>query len=288
MKMSESCVACLLGKNLNQYPKTANEEEIKAYQAEISRTIDENKNFSAPEVVERLEQVRASFFGQNEDFENIKRRFNALMLEFEPKLRAMIDASKNPFRRAIQYAMMGNFIDFGALEQVEEDKLRYFLKSADRAELDEKVTEALQNELQNANRLVYFTDNCGEIVADKLLIATIRKINPKLHITVVVRGENVLNDATETDAEQVGLYEVADKVIGNGTGIAGTVLSRVNEQTKRAIESADVMIAKGQGNYESLCGCGLNLYYLFMCKCELFVNRFQVPQYSGILTREKR
>lgn len=285
--MNESCVACLLGKNLNKYPPTSTQEQIDRYGAEVCRTIEESKELSAPEVVERLTELRTSFFGKEEEYDAIKKHFNSLMLTIEPRLQEMVQQATDPLVRAIQYAMAGNFIDFGALENVDEEKLLQMLDAADRTKLNLKTVEKLRCEILNAKRIVYFTDNCGEIVADKVLLATIRKMNPSLYITVIVRGQNVLNDATEDDAAQIGLHEVADEIFGNGTRIAGTVLTRVNERTVSATRVADVLIAKGQGNYESLCGCGLNLYYIFMCKCALFVNRFDVPLYSGILTRER-
>ena len=130
------------------------------------------------------------------------------------------------------------------------------------------------------------TDNCGEIVTDKLLISVLRDINPGLHVTVIVRGRPAVNDATMEDARQVGMEEAAHLVSGNGTGMPGNVIGAVSDEAAGDIDKADVMIAKGQGNYEGLSGCGLNIFYLFLCKCELFRRRFNVPAFAGIITHE--
>lgn len=221
-----------------------------------------------------------------EDYSKIKKFFNTLMLTLENKMREEVRASKDPLCRAMQYAMGGNFIDFGAMGAVDENKLCEILDGSCDIEIDMGVLEELRADIKKAKNIVFFTDNCGEIVADKVLMNAIKGENPDAHLTAIVRGAPILNDATLEDAEQVGLELVADKVIGNGNGIAGNVLSRASSEAMAYINKADLLISKGQGNFETLSGCGLNVYYVFMCKCDLFVNRFNVPLYTGLLKKE--
>jgi uncharacterized protein with ATP-grasp and redox domains len=148
------------------------------------------------------------------------------------------------------------------------------------------VLESLRGEALSAKRLVLFTDNCGEIVTDKVLLRTLRRLNPNLHISVIVRGAPVVNDATVMDAAQVGMGEVAQRVIGNGCDLPGAVLTRISAEALSEVDAADVIISKGQANYEGLSGCGRNIFYIFMCKCELFIKRFGVEKFSGVLTKE--
>ena len=189
-------------------------------------------------------------------------------------------------KMAIQYAMVGNYIDFGALEKVNEQELKEKLDEAVNIHLDAQMLDTFQEDIIHAKRLVYFTDNCGEIVTDKLLISVLREINPNLYITVIVRGKPVLNDATLEDARDVHMEEVAQKVMGNGTGMPGNVIGAISKEAMDEVESADMLISKGQGNYEGLSGCGLHMYYFFLCKCEMFMKRFNVEQFTGIMTRE--
>ena len=128
--------------------------------------------------------------------------------------------------------------------------------------------------MENARTLVYLTDNCGEIVLDKLFIKQIKETFPGLNITAMVRGGDVINDATLVDAKEVGLTEIVP-CMGNGNAAPGTIVGRLSEEARETLFHADVIISKGQGNFESLYGEKLNPYYLFLCKCELFVYRFQ-------------
>jgi uncharacterized protein with ATP-grasp and redox domains len=127
-------------------------------------------------------------------------------------------------------------------------------------------------------------DNCGEIVIDKLIIEELRKLNPQVNITAIVRGEEVINDATIEDAEQVGLNELV-KVIGNGSDILGTCLKYISEEARTVIEEADVVLSKGQGNFETLQGYDKNIYYIFLCKCEMIAEMFGVEKFSPMLVK---
>ena len=129
-------------------------------------------------------------------------------------------------------------------------------------------------------------DNCGEIVADKLLIKVIQEQYPEIHITVVVRGMEVLNDAVIEDAKDVGLTKIVE-VIGNGNGIAGTQINKLSKEVRTVLDKADIIISKGQGNFETIHGCGRNIYYLFLCKCEWFSERFGMERLKGVFINEK-
>ena len=186
----------------------------------------------------------------------------------------------------MRFARIGNYIDFSALEHVsKEEFLKLFHNEKD--SIDETEYAYLLKDLEQASELVYIMDNCGEIVLDKLLIRELKKSYPNLHITAMVRGREAVNDATMEDAEMTGITGEVP-VITNNSSITGVVLSELPEETREVLDKADLILAKGQGNFESLHGCGKNIYYLFLCKCELFSGRFQVEQFQGMLVSEKR
>ena len=108
---------------------------------------------------------------------------------------------------------------------------------------------------------------------------------PHLRFQALVRGADVLNDATMRDAAYTGMDRVAE-ILSNGAAVAGTVYEMLPEEARRALNAADVILAKGQGNYESLCGQGWHVFYAFLCKCELFTNRFRVPALTCMLVEE--
>ncbi len=226
-------------------------------------------------------------FGREADFSKIKHTYNQMMLNKEDEVQREIAASADPLKRAIQYAMTGNYIDFGALDGVEDEKLEELLKRSTQNPVDAKEYANLKKDLAEASKLVYLTDNCGEIVLDKILIGQLMQQYPQIDITVIVRGKPALNDATLEDAEEAGLSEVVT-VIGNGSGITGTWLPEISAEAREKIEEADLILSKGQGNFETLQGCGKNIYYMFLCKCKLFVERFQMEQFEGVLANELR
>jgi uncharacterized protein with ATP-grasp and redox domains len=209
------------------------------------------------------------------------------MLGLEPQLENNILNSTEPLKLAFLYAMLGNYIDFGAMLSVDENKLRELLENAEELTVDDKEFRLLKEDLKKSKKLIYITDNCGEVVLDKLFIKAILKEYPNISVEAIVRGENVLNDATLTDAKQVFLDKLVT-VSGNGTNIAGTCLSKLPEDIKTKIDNADIIISKGQANFETLRYCGKNIYYIFMCKCQMFADRFGVPKLSGMLLNDLR
>ena len=286
MIINEECKKCQIKRNINKYPIDATEGKITEYQYKVKEIVKNSDGLSTPQVAEKMDNLRQELFGNVMDYTEIKQYYNQLMLDHFPYMKNKVDTSENHLKTAIQYAMVGNYIDFGALENVNEDELKAQLDEAININIDSKLLDVFKNDLVNAKRLVYFTDNCGEIVTDKLLISTLRDINPNLHITVIVRGKPVLNDATLEDAKYIHMEDVAQKVIGNGTRLPGNVIGAISKESMDEVENADLLISKGQGNYEGLSRCGLNIYYLFLCKCEMFMRRFGVEQFTGIMARE--
>lgn len=286
MVINEECKKCQIKRNINKYPVNATEEKITEYQYKVKEIVKNSDGLSTPQVAEKMDNLRQELFGNVMDYTEIKQHYNQLMLDQFPYIKNKVDTSENHLKTAIQYAMVGNYIDFGALENVNEGELKAQLDEAININIDSKLLDVFKNDLVNAKRLVYFTDNCGEIVTDKLLISTLRDINLNLHITVIVRGKPVLNDATLEDAKYIHMEDVAQKVLGNGTGLLGNVVGAISKESMDEVENADLLISKGQGNYEGLSGCGLNIYYLFLCKCEMFMRRFGVEQFTGIMARE--
>ena len=134
--------------------------------------------------------------------------------------------------------------------------------------------------------VLYLCDNCGEIVLDKLLILQLQKHFPHLQIAVMVRGGEVLNDATMRDVRQIHLDEVC-QCTSIQVPLAGCDLRHIGEDARALLASSDMIIAKGQANFESLYGCGLPIYYLLLCKCDYFCERFQMHHLKGIFAYEK-
>lgn len=287
MKLQSDCLNCIVNMQADKYPPDCSEEQKLEYKQKLFKVLAEAKpTESAPLLIKRIADIQVELFGKSADYTEIKRFYNQYVAEKIPVIEKHIMQSKDPLLRAVQYSLTGNFIDFGAMKSVDNDKFEQLLENASSIQMGEEY-QKIQDELKYAKYLVVLTDNCGEIVFDKMLIRTVQRLYPDIHITVVVRGQAVLNDATMEDAMQIGLMEDC-KVIGNGTNIAGTCLDLISDEARNAISVADIILAKGQGNFETLQDCGLNVYFLFMCKCKMFSKRFRVEQFSGMLINDKR
>ena len=281
--LSPRCIRCLFDKNADACPQDAPWQKRAEYLRRVMRTIaEESCHLTAPEISHELNLIKRDMFGIERDFTSAKRHFNDLVLSLEERLSARIERSDDPLGLAIRCALVGNFIDFGPTGDVSEAKLLQLVDDAETMELDEEALSDLKRRMRDAKTIAYLTDNCGEIVLDKLLISQIRCVNPDVQIIVIVRGAPTSNDATLEDAHHVGLDALAP-VIGNGSDVAGTCPSRVNEPTLRALRDSDLVISKGLANYETLSGRGTNACFLFLCKCALYTEIFDVPLYTGMI-----
>lgn len=286
MRTGKYCRECLFRSEERKVEQEQNEEKKQLFLDQVRAVLrDEDLELSPPEYLAEFTELYERHFGAQTAFDPLKKHFNELMLTKEPEIRKRIEASEDPVATAIQAAQAGNYIDYIALGEVDGDQLEQLLFQNGEKGLKPEVYDSFQTDLRSADSLVYITDNCGEIVVDKVLIQELKKSYPQIDVTVIVRGACVANDASMEDAVQVGLHDEV-KVIGNGTRIAGTSLNRISREAKEIIDGADLIIAKGQGNYETLSGCGLNVYYMFLCKCDYFVKRFQGEYLEHMFLRE--
>ena len=286
-RLTSACLSCLTRGHIDKYPENATEEQQIAYKQQVLQILgNAAENESAPMIVNKLDKLRLEMFGMNIDYSDIKQYFNEYVMKKQERIETEVAQADDRFMRALQYSMTGNYIDFGAMESVSEEKFEELLSNAKYIVLDETEYSNLKNDLNSANNLVFLHDNCGEVVFDHVLIKTLKELYPSLKITSMVRGVPVLNDATIDDARQIRLTDTVE-VVENGSTIAGTCLEDISEDAFNIIQKADVIISKGQGNFETLYGCGLNVYYLFMCKCTLFANRFHKKLFEGMLINDK-
>ena len=286
-RLHPECISCMTKIHLDKCPSEMSEDKKVEYMQRVLKVLAEApSNYGAPVIVRTINEIQEEMFGIKQDYAEIKKHYNQVMMGHEGQVTEKLEQSEDSVKTGIQYAMIGNYIDFGARINVNEEQLTELLNDADRFVIDEKQYSELVRDLEKAHKLVYLTDNCGEIVMDKLLIREIRKKYPELEVTVLVRGVEVINDATMEDAAQVGLTDMV-RVIPNGSDIAGTWMEELSEEAKAVLEDADVILSKGQGNFETLRKCRMNIYYIFLCKCDLFANTFQVPKLTGMLINEK-
>ena len=289
MRFDAQCIECMIKRQYEQAKKLNNDESALAFMKDVLREIlSAPEDAAAPYLSSRFGKAYTCYSGETDAYEKIKKDSNEYMLNWLPKMRRTVKESSDKLFSALKFAAVGNYIDFGALAgKVSFNELDQLLENAPEESLNIRVYKEFIEELSSAGKLVYILDNAGEIVADMLLIETLKEHFPKLDICAAVRGAPVQNDVTRSDAEVTGLSRLV-RIMDNGTNISGTQLEFLSEEMSLEMKKADVILAKGQGNFETLYGCGLNVYYLFMCKCSRFTELFGVQHLSGVFVNERR
>ncbi len=287
-RLHSECLGCFAEKQLKRIPADADESlRIEYMQRALEVLASSPKTSNAPIIAHDIDVARYELFGIRDTFDEERAHFNKLMLGLEGEMDRRVQEAADPLLMAMQLAMMGNFIDFTILDEIDDERLLGYIEKADEVPVSDADLAAIKADLASAKTLAFLTDNCGEVVCDKVLMREIGRQYPDLDITVVVKGVPVVNDACREDAEQVGLAEVA-RVIDHGCDYPGNPLEVISAEARAAIEESDVVISKGQANFESLFGCGLNVWYLFMCKCQIFSERFSTPLFQGIIANDRR
>lgn len=286
--MNSQCILCLLERNAEKVQALGTQEQATAFMRELLQLyLDAPESASSPYLGPKITELYEKHYGLSGDrYAEEKRQSNAFVMERLPRLRRFVQEAKDPLLAAVQLSILGNYLDFAALKgEVSFEKLDEYLLLAASMQLDMDCYAALQNDLSKAKTLLYLTDNAGEIGFDRVLAETIRQLYPDIAITFCVRGKVTQNDATRTDAAAVG---ITFPVVDNGNAVAGTEISLLSKESKQALENADVVIAKGMGNTETMYGCGYNVYYAFLVKCQRFVDFFGKALMTPMLVREKK
>ena len=200
---------------------------------------------------------------------------NAFAMARLPKIYAQIEKAKDPIYAALQLSILGNYLDFAALAgKVRFEDLERMLEQAETYDLSGPHYDRFLQGLKTAKSFVLITDNAGEVVFDRVLAETIHRFYPEVNITFLVRGGPANNDALREDADIVGIpFPVED----SGLCVGGTPLHQISEKARILLQNADMILAKGMGNTESLYNCGLPVYYAFLVKCARFEQVFKRP-----------
>ena len=284
--MDSYCIQCTLRRNIELVSTLGSGEKTTAFtRALMDLILRTPADASSPSLGPGISDLLHDMYGIPLDrFREEKEQSNRFVLERLPAIRARAENTGDPILAGLQFAILGNYLDFSALQgQVDFGKLDEMLDSALEMELDETAYRAFRRDLERGKRLLYLTDNAGEIGFDRILAEEIQKAYPNLSITFCVRGAVTVNDATREDARAVGL---PFPVIDNGNRVGGTDLNLLSDDARQALGDADVVLAKGMGNTETMLGCGYNVYYAFLIKCPRFVERFGKPMLTPMFLRE--
>ena len=281
------CLQCYLKRNIALARTLGTEEQALAFAKRLMQMfLDAPEGVSSPWFSPQLADLLHEMYGLPIDrIRQEKIDSNRFVLDRLPQIREKVASADDPILAGLQFAILGNYLDFSALQgQVSFEKLEEMLDKALEMELDAGRFGDFCRELETGKKLLYLTDNAGEIGFDRVFAEAIAKKYPQLEITFCVRGGIAQNDATREDAAVMG---IPFPVIDNGNRVAGTQIDMLGSEAMQALETADVILAKGMANCETMHGCGYNVYYAFLVKCQRFVNRFGRPMFTPMLVKER-
>ena len=282
------CLLCHLQRNLEVVKPLGTQQQAMEFAKDMMRMyLDAPENVGSPWFNPQTSDLMLKHYGLPLDrMKEEKAQSNAFVLERMDLIRQKVRSAEDPLFAGLQFAVLGNYLDFSALQgQVSFEKLEDMLNKAFDLDLDKDVYDRFCRELEQGKKLLYLTDNAGEIGFDRIFGEEIAARYPHLEITFCVRGDICLNDATRADAAEVG---IPFPVIDNGNRVPGTQIDLLSKEAKEALDSADVILAKGMANCETMHGCGYNVYYAFLVKCRRFVERFQRPMLTPMLVSERQ
>lgn len=282
MKTYFDCIPCFVRQTLDSTRLITDDEQIhEQVIRKVLRLVSKmDLHRSPPAMAQKIHRIIRKLTGVQDPYLQIKQRFNKLALRMYPELKQRIETSDDPFETAVRLAIAGNIIDFGVNYELEESNVENTINHSLTAPLDTEVLEKLRNETAQAKSLLYIGDNAGEIVFDRLLIEQM----PRENITFVVKGKRILNDATIEDAQITGLTEIVN-VIDNGSDAPGTILETCSQAFRRRFDKADLVIAKGQGNYETLSDVEKGFFFILKAKCPVIARHLNCELGSLILLR---
>ncbi|MCK5764827.1 MAG: DUF89 family protein [Bacteroidales bacterium] len=286
------CYPCVI----NQARSAARFAELTEEQASRVVTIagaELEKSETSPvlvqHIVRRVADAVIQELGESQDFDiyaEVKQKSNTLSLAYAEKFQKKIDASDSPFETALQIAAAGNIIDFGAKNHASIN-LNKELQSLDKTPFARYDIEAFKKALNGASTLLYICDNSGEIVFDMLFIKELQREYPDLQIVAALRDKPIINDATLKDAKAIGLDRLVT-AISSGSVYPGTILPETTKEFQELYASADVMLSKGQGNFETLLPwADKRLFFLLRIKCEYMAALSEVKQDNLVLMQGK-
>jgi damage-control phosphatase, subfamily I len=292
MKIQTECVPCLLKRILfeTELSTTDPQRQAKALRAAcavLAKRYD--ATVCSASIATKVHQAVYHALQDTDPYQTLKQQSNTVAATLVPKVETLIKNANDPLKTSMICAIIGNIMDFGidgssAHPQMLAD---VFDRLYDEG-LGHDDYEILKKLIGKAKHLILFTDNCGEIVFDKILCRELKTFNPGLHLTVVVKGAPILSDATMQDAQDIRLDEVVDELLTTGCFAVGVDFTKLPDKVKSALDKADLIIAKGMANYESFSETSYRpIAYLLRTKCSAIARSMHLPKNISAIKLDK-
>jgi len=283
MNMESACFPCIFSQidrllDHLQLPRSA---RLKAWGTVMKRAAGlDPRRCTSPEFAQQLSHAALRGTGIQDPYRELKRMQNRMVRDQIEFFRRRIAADADPLRTAVVFSLMGNAIDYGSGTIPEPSQI--FLDPG-QVELRPGGYKAFRSRLEKAGTVLLIGDNAGEAVLDGILIEEMCRLRPGLKVTFAVRSRPAINDVTEADAHDAGLASVA-RIVRSGSPVAGTLLAYATRSFRTLFQGADLVIAKGQGNFETLETEAREIYFLFKVKCAPISRFIGLPEGSLVLS----
>jgi uncharacterized protein with ATP-grasp and redox domains len=280
MKVYLDCYPCFFTQALNTSRIiTSDEKKIWQILNEVSLSIPKIPMDVTPsEIGREVQRIVSKMTGVKDPYQKIKRQCIRQALSLYPELKRLIDSSADRLMTAIRLSIAGNVIDFGANSAFDLKKdIETILKQDFAVNHYREFSQALDK----ARKILFLADNAGETVFDRLLIEELHK-----PVVYVVREEPVINDATREDALLSGIDEIAD-ILSSGCDAPGNILKFCSDEFMKVYRSADLIISKGQGNYEGLSEEDRPIFFLLIAKCRVIARDIGIEEGGIVLMKAK-
>ena len=285
MRLYHDCVPCLLRGAIDAIRRVTPDEGVreKVLRGALEAAAQADFRRPPPLMAQMVHRLIREAAGNSDPYREAKERTNRFALELLPDLRRRVQESGDPFETATRLAAAGNIIDLAAKSGLEEPEVHSALDESLDSPLDPGAVTVLRRAAKAARKILYIGDNAGEIVLDRLLV---EQLGPD-KVVFAVRGGPVINDAIRTDAEMSGMAGLVE-IIDSGSDAPGTILEDCSEKFRRRFDEADLVLAKGQGNYETLSGrTGRSgVFFLLRVKCPVIARDTGRPLGSLVLLKE--
>ena len=284
MRIFLDCIPCFVRQALDSARLATDDEQIheQVVREVLRLAADLDMSQSPPAIGQQIHRLIRKLINNNDPYRELKQRFNRLALRLCVELEERVRTSEDPLETALRLAIAGNIIDLGVKTSIKESDIERIIKDCLTADFDNQQIEEFRNAISQTGKILYLADNAGEIVFDRLLIEQM----PAEKVTVVVKGAPIINDATIEDAEFAGLTEMVE-VIDNGSDVPGTILETCSQTFRERFEDADLIIAKGQGNYETLSDADKDIFFILKAKCPVIARDLGCEVGEMILQRSK-
>jgi len=282
MKIQTQCMPCILKRIIFEAEQSTNDTKLKSITIRnackiLSELYDPAK--SSASIATKVHKIAYESLGDDDPYKDLKRKSNEAALSLIPQVEKLIKESKNPLKMSIICSIAGNNMDFG-IEGASShpDMLNEVFKRAISDRLGYDDTERMKYLLKKSKNVLLFTDNCGEIVFDKILCREIKKFNPNIFLTIVVKGEPILSDATLRDVEELNFKKTVDKILTTGCFAVGVDFEKIPSDLELSLKQSDFIICKGMANYESFSETDYKpIVYLLRTKCDPIASSMSLP-----------